>query len=138
MLHNLQRHHSVGQKLQRPTSPPGRLGATGDGDQFRLFFSIEYLLRTGPNLLFTLQRRPQTLLHEPLAEILNRANTDAKRPRRFNILHLQARVRFIDRQQNIGVADAISRRLSRADQPLQTFPFFGLQPNDILFHSDPP
>jgi hypothetical protein len=138
MLRDLQRHHAIGQKLQRPTSPARRLGATGNGDQFRLFFSIEYLLRTGPNLLFALQRRLQTFLHEPLAEILHRANADAKRPRRFDILHLQARVRFIRRQQNIGVSDAISRRLSGADQLLQTFPFFGLQPNDILFHIDPP
>lgn len=138
MLHDLQRHHTLGQKLQRPTGPAWRLWTAGDGDQFRLFFSVEQVLHAGSNLLFAFQRRLQTLLHEPLAEIFYRANADTKGSRRFPILQLGPLLRLVYRQQNIGMANAVSRRLARMSQVFQTLPFLGLQPNHILFHIDPP
>lgn len=138
MLHDLQRHRMIGQKLQRPTRPARGLGTAGDRDQPRFLFSIEHLLHAGPNLLLALQRRLQAFFHEPLTQRLDRANAGAKGLGRVPILHLRSGLRLVHRQQNVGVADAQGRPLAAANQLLQTLPFPGLQPNDVLFHVDPP
>jgi hypothetical protein len=138
MIDDLQRHRPVGQQLQRPPRATFGLGTAGDGDQPRLLFPVEHPQDARTHLFPALQRRVQPLFHQPLAEVLDRPNADAKCPGGVRVLHLWTRFRLVHRQQDVGMADTIRRRLARVDQLFQTVPLPGLQPNDILFHADPP
>jgi hypothetical protein len=138
MPHDLEPHHLIGQKLHCPARSTLWLGTAGNGNQLRFGVSIKHLLHAGANLLFTLQCRVQPLFHEPLPQVFNRANAQTIRLRRIGILHLQTSVRFVHRQQDIRMPNAVRRRLAAANQYPQTLLFLSLQPNNILFHIDPP
>jgi hypothetical protein len=138
MLHDLQRHHAVGQQLQRPTRPALGPGTAGDGDQLGFFLPIEHLLNAGTDLLAALQRRIQPLFDEPLAKIFNRTDAGVERLGGVRVPHSRTRLRVVNRKQDVGVTNAIRRRLPDTHQLLQPFPFLGFQPNDVLLHADPP
>ena len=56
----------------------------------------------------------------------------------LGVLRLDALFGLVDRQQDVGVAEPMSRRLAGADQSLQTLAFLGFQPDDVSLHADPP
>lgn len=138
MLHDLQRHHAVGQQLQRPTRPAFGLGTAGDGDQLGFLLAVEDLLNAGTDLLPTPKCRIQPLFDESLTKVFDRTHAGVERPRRVHVAHPRTPLRVVDCKQDVGVTDAIRRRLPDTGQLLQPFPFLGFQPNDILLHHDPP
>jgi len=128
----------IGQKLHCPARSTFRLGTTGNGNQFRFRFAVKHLLHAGPNLLFSLQRSVQPLLHKSLPQIFNRANAQTVRPRRICIFDLQTSIGFVHRQQDIRMPDAVRRSFARTNQFSQTLLLLSVQLNNILLHIDPP
>ncbi len=138
MIHDLQRHDLLSQQLQRPTHTPFGPGTTGNRDQPALLLAVEHVFDAGTSLLLTLQCRVESFFDEPFPQRLDRPHSHPERLGGLGVLQLRPHLRFIHSQQNVCMTNSVSRGFANPHQLLQWPTFLGLQPNQVLFHVDPP
>ena len=138
MIHDLQRHDLLGQQFQRPARTPFGLRPTGHRDQLGLLLAVEHPFDAGTNLLPAIQCRVESLFDKPFPQRLDRPHSHPQRLGGLGVLQLRPRLRFIHSQQNVCVTNPIDRGFADPHQLLQLPTFLGLQPNQVLFHVDPP
>src|SRR5262249_728828 len=106
----------------------------GQGDQACFRPAIQRALPAGSVLLLAVQRRPQALLDEALADSFHGADIDLQRFGNAGIGPSRAFEPGIRFEQDAGMDDLLGRGLFGGDQALQGVTFLSGERDYVLFH----
>ena len=123
--------------MQGPPCASVRRFATGDGDQLRLAFAIEYR-RAITAALAAAQGRLQPFLDTAFAHLFDCLAGDVKLVDDLPIMQRRTVLSLIGLQQDLCMAPTVGRRPSGLDQFCQFGPFLFAQTDHVeLFHNHP-